>query len=201
MAKRIREMEWTYIAPQIRGILRPDGPEVIDELNNRKLNANDTDDKIIIYERQVKGWFLDRATRLKRGGLRNGFIILMIALSYIEGVQQYREGRPSTSCESTAFFIKRLRCIFGLENTNSEILGDFYKEVRCGLFHDGMTRGKVIISNEYEQEIEFLDRDIKINYATFLDKIKFDFKQYIHDLKNPDNTELRNNFKSMFSVL
>jgi len=85
-------------------------------------------------------------------------------------------------------------------NQSDQILNDFYAQVRCGLFHSGMTQNKVIISRDYEQVIDFTeDNTIKINPKLFLRAIRIDFNRYMLLLKDPSNTNERNNFNRMFS--
>jgi len=199
MPKQLRDYP-IYIAPQIRGYKDSTGqPIVFDERTNRSLNPNNIGDKVIIYERQVREWFLNRASTLVRDN-KNGFIVLMISISYIEGVQQYINGQTSYN-NSTGVFREAMRRIFQL-NKSDEVLNDFYVQVRCGLFHTGMTRNKVIISRDYEQIIDFSEYNtIKINPKLFLKVVKNDFNRYIKLLKNLNNNLERNNFDSMFSNL
>jgi len=198
MPKRIRDNS-IYLAPQIRGYLDNGIPEVFDEKTNERFDPNNIDGKIKIYERQVKEWFLNRGSKLLIGK-NNGFIVLMIGTSYIEGVQQYRNGE-SSSGRSKRFFKQGLTRIFNLE-VNEGRLDDFYQQVRCGLFHNGMSGDQVIISKDFQIPIDFPDiGTIKINPKTFLEEIQKDFSRYITMLKNEDNIVERDNFNRMFSVL
>ncbi len=80
MPKQLRNYP-IYIAPEIRGFIDNNGrPVVFDERTNRNLDPNNIDDKILIYERQVKDWFLNRASKLICGN-KNGFIVLMISIT------------------------------------------------------------------------------------------------------------------------
>ena len=200
MAKQLRNYP-IYIAPNILGYYDNNGQAiVIDEISNRNLNPNYLEDKIIIYERQVKEWFLNRASELLQGE-NNGFIILMIAISYIEGVEQYRQGNHSRG-NSRNYFTIGLRRIFNLRNINNNELNDLYVQVRCGLFHTGMTQSKVVISRDYTEAIDFQEPNtIKINPEIFLNRIQLDFNDYINELKVQNNVALRNNFNNMFSNL
>jgi len=199
MPKQLRNYP-IYIAPQIRGQIQSNGePLVFDEKTNTNLNPNNVDDKITIYERQVNEWFLNRASSLLEGK-NNGFIVLMISISYIEGVEEYRRGSPGNG-GSKEYFGQSLKRIYNMTVTD-QILGDFYNQVRCGLFHSGMTKNKVIINNDYEITIDFSeDNAIKINPEKFLHKIQEDFHQYIHVLRNPTNITERNKFSTMFNNL
>jgi len=200
MPKQLRTYP-IYLAPQIVGKINRSGEnEVFDEKTNGSLDPNNLDDKIKIYERQVKCWFLNRASRLLRGK-NNGFIILMIAISYIEGIEEYRSGESSNR-RSNEFFKRGVQRIFSIEGHSNQ-LDDFYSQVRCGLFHSGMTRNKVIITDDdNSQIIDFSENEtIKINYRKFLNKIRNDFNRYLKILKNSENITERNNFDQMFSNL
>ena len=114
-------------------------------------------------------------------------------IRYIEGNQQYREGRSSKDGrESTAFFIDGLKRIFSLKGKHKKTLVKFYRQVRCGLFHDGMTRKLVMIDGRYKEPIEISAKSIKINPYKFLKYIEIDFEKYIHDLKR--NAKLQKDF-------
>lgn len=197
MAKRIRENVEIYIAPDIRGFYDQENPRAFDERDNSFLNPNDIDDKIIIYERQVKDWFLNRASRFLRGD-KNGFIVLMICLAYLEGVQQYILGQDSNG-RSSEFFRMAMHRIYPNTYTDDN-LNDFYSEARCGLFHNGMVRGKIIISQNFPDALDFPDPDnIQVNPRIILKDIKADFSTYLSNLKNIQERQLRNNFNTMFT--
>ena len=199
MPKRIRQDEDIYIAPDILGSYVNGRYIAIDEKkDNQELDPNNIDDKIIIYERQVKGWFLDRATKLIKGRY-TGFIILMICMSYLEGVEQYRQGRSSNG-DSNNTFRRALDRIYPNQFDDND-LRSLYRETRVGLFHDGMVRGNVIINNGFPSSLSFENENIKISPKKLLDDIKEDFNKYIQELKNTDNTEPRNNFNNMYILI
>lgn len=199
MPKRLRNIP-ICIAPNIKGQILNDGtPLIIDELTNQSLSPYNVDDKIKVYEAQVKGWFLEPATKLikaKKG--HNGFAVLMICLSYIEGVGQYRQGESSRN-NSKNFFVEGLKRICPYLDGDEHKIEGLYKEARCGLFHNGMVEKRVIINNSFSSSIKFDDDDIKISPSKLLNDIKIDFENYLQQLK--ENGELRNNFNRMFSNL
>lgn len=163
---------------------------------NTPLLLNEEKTKIKIYEDMVNGWFLKVAERLKQDN-EAGFVILSVAVAYIEGNQQFRESKLSKN-NSKKFFIKGVRRIFDKENVPENILADYYSQVRCGLFHDGMTKKNVIISADFADPLRYLNGVIRINPHKFLDKIKADFESYIAELET--NTTLRNNFIKRFDL-
>ena len=195
MSKKLRT-EPIYIAPGIFGWLDNNNtPHVLDEITDEELDPYNIDDKIIIYERQVKEWFLNPATTLSTQK-NKGFIVLMICLSYIEGIEQYRTGLSSNG-HSSAFFISSLQRIYPGQFTNDQ-LRSLYKQARCGLFHNGMVEGKMIINNGFHRSLEFIgNRDIKISPSKFLRDIKNDFEAYLLELNT--NQQSRQRFSQMYS--
>lgn len=160
------------------------------------LTIDDVSTKIKIYDDRVRGWFLKIGEKLKMDN-EAGFVILSIAIAYIEGNQQFRVGKLSKN-NSKKFFVKGVRRIFDKEDVPENILVDYYSQVRCGLFHDGMTKSNVVISGEFTEPLRYTDGQIRINPHKFLDKVKDDFQSYIRELGN--NEALRNNFIKRFDL-
>ena len=164
------------------------------------MDPNDINTKISVYEDRVKEWFFNIAEKLKSDN-ETGFVILQIGLSYIEGNQQYRLGKPSHR-DSRLFFKNAMKRIFPEISQIKDIdviLDKFYDQVRCGLFHDGMTKSLVTISGEFNLPLEIANGDIKVNPHKFLDRIIEDLSNYISDLKDVNNTELIKNFALRWS--
>lgn len=198
MPKRLRR-EPIYIAPEIIGQINDSGSFVFDERTGEELNPNEQFDKIKIYERQVKGWFLEPAFKLARYKNENkGFIVLMICLSYIEGVEEYRSGESSRN-RSQEFFRNGLKRIYPERFTDDQ-LNRFYTEARCGLFHNGMVRGQIIINSSFEESLSFPDEEtIKVNPTKLLKDISSDFESFLRILR--EDNEALSLFDSRFSNL
>ncbi len=195
MSKKLRT-EPIYIAPRIFGWLDDHNQaHVLDKTTNTELDPHNVAHKIIVYERQVKEWFLNPATILSKQK-NKGFIVLMICLSYVEGIEQYRRGLSSNG-RSTVFFISSLQRIYPGSFTDVQ-LRSLYKQARCGLFHNGMVEGKIIINNSYQHSLEFIgDTDIKISPSKLLRDITNDFESYLTGLNN--NQQSRQRFNQMYS--
>ncbi|MCD4783810.1 MAG: hypothetical protein K8T10_08305 [Candidatus Eremiobacteraeota bacterium] len=205
MPKKILRREPIYIAPDIKGWIDDrNRPCVRDEKNGRDLDPYDIDDKISIYERQVKGWFLNPATRFIKGK-NNGFIVLMICLSYLEGVEQYRRGESSRGRgRSREFFVSALNRIYpnshDLNRYDQDRLEDFYRQARCGLFHNGMTESKVIYEYSFPNALNFPDNlTIEVNPKLLLQDIRSDFEDYLRALRR--NGLLRRKFDRMYRII
>lgn len=196
MPKRIRT-EPIYIAPNIIGNIQEDGSYyVFDEQENINLNPENVFDKIKIYERQVKGWFLEPTLNLVKYKPKNkGFLVVMTCLSYIEAIEQYKTGTSSIN-NSQGFFINGINKLYPNHFQENQIRR-LYNQARCGLFHDGMVKGQIIINNDFETSISFQENDIKINPKRFLNDVINDFNNYIETLHN--DFEAREKFDKMFS--
>ncbi|GBO54738.1 hypothetical protein APA_2789 [Pseudanabaena sp. lw0831] len=202
MSKQIQRNEDIYLAIEMLGKYQDENPVVFDERSGETLDPKNLDNKIKIYEREVKEWFLDIASRLAEyDEFKNGFVILMICMSYFEGVEQYKTGVASSSRSKECFkdSIKRLYP----EKFKDKELENLYSKSRCGLFHNGMVKGGVVFSYSFDEPIEFLNaRDIiKINPKRLIDDIKDDFDRYLNDLKDVTNRTSRENFDRLFNVL
>jgi hypothetical protein len=217
MGKKIGD-EWVNIAPDIRARKRGNRTIVEDLKTNTQLNINNIDDKIKMYERQVKEWFFKRVSYSMRGK-NYGFIGLMVCLAHLEGVQEYREGVRSDNRErrnrrnrrsrehvdnprdelvgSKEFFVASLKRIYGDQYLEPQ-LEKFYEQARCGLFHDGMTKEMVRYNYEFPQALDFnVEGLIKVNPKVLLKDIKKDFIKYLKELRTVTNTDLRTNFNNM----
>ncbi|MEK6959821.1 MAG: hypothetical protein AABX47_01490 [Nanoarchaeota archaeon] len=188
--------------------------QVFDKRDKKSHPLTELETKIIIYEDRVKHWFLQIAENLKNDN-EAGFVILSIAIAYIEGNQQFRDGKSSApqfkngkriAGKSEKFFIKGMRRIFDKEDVPKPILKSYYGQIRCGLFHDGMTKKNVVISCEFPNPISYTGSQdgqngvIMINPHKFLDKLTEDFEGYISELKAGSDTEIIKNFETRWQL-
>jgi len=107
---------------------------------------------------------------------------LTICLSYLEGVEQYRNGNSSDQ-SSKRIFTSALDRIYP-NQFRLDDLKRFYEQARCGLFHDGMVRGMILFNKQYEQVLEFEGSDIKVNHIKFLVDIRIGFFKLYIRIKN-----------------
>ena len=148
MSKQIQRNEDIYVAVDILGKYENGIPVAIDQRSDETLDPRNIDHKIKIYEREVKEWFLNIASELiASNGFNNGFIVLMICMAYFEGVEQYKTGIASSSRSKDCFrdSIKRLYP----EKFQDKKIDKLYAKSRCGLFHNGMVKGGVIFSYDF----------------------------------------------------
>ena len=204
MSKRIMPDYPIYVAPQMLGEYVEGSPIVLDERNGNTINPYQLNGKIIIYQRQVEGWFLEPAEYLlKQMYTQASFVVLSICLSYLEAVQQHKEGEPSRN-NSRAFFLRAFQDVFSSSEMEDEFADLLYIEGRCGLFHDGMTRGKMVYDMELDKAFKVINNGsqdtIYFHPKYCLEGVKAHFADYLGKLRNEEEVTLRNNFGSMFTV-
>src|SRR3990170_2990231 len=126
---------------------------VLDFRTKREYPAQDVETKILVYEDRVTGWFLQYGQMLQEQH-DAGFVVLQVALAQIECIEQYRRG-VSSEKQSGEFFCSGIKRVFSLTDADDPGLKNFYRLVRCGLFHDGVTRARVEIENRFDRALEF----------------------------------------------
>ncbi len=163
------------------------------------LNSNDIETKILVYEDRVKGWFLDFGRKLTKE-TNSEFIVLMICMNYLEGNQQFREGKSSSNRGSGKMLKRALKRIF--PESSGDDIDYLIDKVRHGLFHEGMTKSGAVL--RYGLSVPFFsftinsEKWIEIEPSLFLKNIEMDFKSYIYTLKNKDNKKERRNFEKHY---
>ena len=140
--------------------------------------------------------FFNIAKKLRKDN-EAGFVILMIASSYLESNQQYRDGSSSQG-KSTIYIKKALKRIF--PNISIEEENIFVDGVRCGLFHEGITK-KGIFINASQKDVFISNSQsgtLIVNPHKFLDAVRKDLEDYIKSLKRKRNNEERDKFGNMW---
>ncbi|MCH7568763.1 MAG: hypothetical protein IIA87_05055 [Nanoarchaeota archaeon] len=164
-----------------------------------KILDNDIETKISVYEDRANGWFLDFARKLTKE-TNSEFVVLMICVNYLEGNQQFREGRTSLKRESTEMLKRALKRV--LSEVEENAINLFIDKVRHGLSHDGMTRrgallryglGVVCFTFTIDNE-EWIELDPSL----FLKEVQRDFEEYICILRNKENKVERENFEKHY---
>lgn len=143
-----------------------------------------------LYERYIEPFENYESTP---DGPKMGFIIMASMSLLIETIQSFKQGYIETSEISKEVFNSfwddaKTKKVFNINNTqNYEIIiskkTGFYKNIRCGILHQGETTGGWIINTNNGQEaIDFQRRNI--NPALFLEKMKSILEDYNKELKN-----------------
>lgn len=167
-----------------------------------KLASGKIEDFADVFEAQVMGWLVEPANHL-RYSQHAGYAILSIVLPYFESIAQFIEGKKRGSEKQ---FIVGLRAVFPEvpEGTPEGIFSELYDQLRCGIFHRGIAKGKVQIfpGGDFPIAIEWDSAGqvtcIKVVPVNLIDPIVDHLRSYVAKLREPNNADLRRNFEVWF---
>jgi len=169
-----------------------------------------TDDKITIFCEQTLGWQLDIADACINGGLEvmrhSGYAVLLIVLSYFEMIAEMKGLSPFGGKGSQGKFNAGVLDVFrelssSGPDVRDNVLKILYVSGRCGLYHEGRVRGRIIISGDFQGPLVYEphNRILGINPHKLVPKLKAHLEEYILALKGPDGTDLRKCFEQNFN--
>jgi hypothetical protein len=165
------------------------------------------DQKIEVFADRVTGWQLDMAQLCANASPHSGFAVLHIVFSYFEMIAKFQDGFTNDGERGTPerYFSKGFNSVFpNLSNPSPEIrerlLKKLYKDVRCGLYHAGITGPNIELSGNFDFSVAFASQPdiVKINPHRLVPDLKQHFQSYIHQLRDHKNEELRKNFETRF---
>lgn len=156
---------------------------------------------IDVFEDRTNGWFLNYAENLNKSDDPHcGFAVLKLVFSYFEMITQYQSGSMSNG-NSKESFKQGVESVFGNilpEENKTKILDILYQSGRCGFYHAGMSRGH-FFTRDGDSAIQFEDGKVYIDRYKFVETIKTHFSEYIKILKNPESTDPRDKFQTVWN--
>src|SRR5215813_14200604 len=179
-----------------------------------KLANPSLDDLIDVFEDRVKHCMLEPAKMLL--GVAGGIPAVCLLMTYFEGYAIYRDGMDSGR-KSKAFFCTAFLDVFAYTGLPSDLLAQvadvLYDDARCGFFHDGFFRRRILFSNKGQGALEVtvpkVDgkpnqkgtvQSIRINPPELCMTIAEHFTRYVRSLHDTRETQLRTNFKKVVDM-
>lgn len=146
----------------------------------------------------------------------SGYATFDIVFSYFEMIAKYDDGFAQVG-KSNHYFKSGVFAAFpnlkkppasanvpGVQRKKASIveyaLDVMYEGIRCGLYHSGMTNGKIIATGEIPQPmaLDIQDMVLIINHHLLVPALKAHFLSYINRLRDPSYQNLRQNFEARF---
>ncbi len=188
------------------------GPGILDvdwtSLNLSTPASPDWDRGILILERRLRGRFAEVVDFLiaedeKRPAneRRFGFAILATDCLVLETIEAFRQGLTDTRRKSeqlcTSFLTQR-------PAFNPFFPGDlatrFYKEFRCGIVHNAQVFGTGLVWS-VGPLLRVKGTRLIVNRTAFHDALMRELADYLNELRNPANTDLRNKFRTKMDFI
>jgi hypothetical protein len=168
-----------------------------------KLSPGTLEDKIDVFEDQILGWLVEPA-KLMADSQHSGFATLAIALAYFEPLGQFLEGK---SAGSHAQFSLGLKEVFPeLSKVDPALCSELYNQLRCGMFHRGITKGKVRIARGQDFPVVLAGPSansvshIVVDPWLLLQAVEAHVCKFSAQLRNATNVQMRSNFENWFSA-
>jgi hypothetical protein len=152
---------------------------------------------ISIFTARIRERFLDPITEIEHLDFA-GFAVMALDCLLIEMLQQFREGMGRTPAgKSKDYFIDYLtNTSFGkyFDKRQATI---FYRQIRCGILHQAELRGssKIAIGRRLPL-VKYADdnKGLIVNRHRFHRQLLTEFDNYVAQIRNPYNIEVRNKF-------
>ena len=179
---------------------------------SEKLAAGDVSDHVDVYIDRLEGWLFRPAEALVRGGLDCWVPALALLLGYFEGHAVYRDGLDTNGRGRVAFksvldeVCPLTEPMPGYEHVvvnddTADDIGDIlYRDGRCGLYHDGFLRRRMLVADiasklaaSTHQEFGRVSA-VVVNVERLLTDQRVHANAYAARLRDDANAEARNSF-------
>jgi hypothetical protein len=189
--------------------------QISPNFSHEKIENASTDDFIDVLEDRVVYWLLSPAKILLEAP--HGQIpAVSLLLSYFEAHAIYLKGRDSIN-QSMRFFREGFVDVFTSPKHSQVLLegvADFlYVQARCGFFHDGIFREKILFRDDLPGEfvVTVPERNGKpdeggpiasvvINPRGFLNALVLHFANYLQRLRDAAQMDARANFRRAVEI-
>ena len=179
--------------------------------SDEKLDSPSLEDLIDVFEDRVRWWVLEPARALL--DIPHGFVsAVCLLLTYFESYSIYYRGKDSSG-QSKLFFREGFCDVFRNAKVNPTFLARvsdaLYGDARCGFFHDGIFRDRILFSENFDAEfVVTVPRvggkpdeagsieSILINPRSFAKAVEAHFVAYVKALRDTNNASLRTNFEA-----
>jgi hypothetical protein len=159
------------------------------------------------FHARVLGWQLRIAWEL-RGHPHAGLAMLSIVMSYFETIGKARAGYVASD-RSSYYFGQGLGNVFTvLERDHAEyvdaIVKALYSQVRCGMYHEGITGRQVAISEAFTEPLAVrgpapgIVEQVHVNATLLVEALMQQLDAFAVELRNPENVQLRVKFERWF---
>jgi hypothetical protein len=162
-----------------------------------------TDQKVEVFADRVRGWQIDIAKLCAASSPHSGFAVLSILFSYFEMIAKYQAGYAESG-QSEVFFGRGFLDVFRIHpdpppDVKKQLIRKLYRDVRCGLYHNGLTGHGIALSGDLSDPIAYVPPDgIMINPHLLVPGVEKHFLGYIRRLRDSRNVDLRLNFEKRF---
>ena len=167
-------------------------------------------DRVDVYEDRIRGWLIEPA-RILNCHEHAGFAVLHLVLSYVEGAEIFVRGESSRGRENE-FFRAGLLDLFPeirrLPPNQQSDLGDiFWADARCGLFHQGLVRPRVVLMDGTPRLQCSISEDgstitrVALDRYGIVDAVDAHLASFVPKLRDPKADEVHKRFEAAWRIV
>lgn len=165
-------------------------------------NGLNLDDKIELFVERLEGWQLGVAHEvIQKQVSHQGFAVLSIVVSYFEMIAKYRAGYADNG-QSSYYFKEGVKEVFPSLSLpeHKDVLAVLYEDLRCGLYHVGMTRHRVLLTESFPLPLAYNPRIkmVAVNPVMLVNAIQAHLTLFAAELRDKNNLIFRRNFEKRF---
>jgi len=152
------------------------------------------EEKVRLFQEQIQGWVINVVRDIIQKQIPHAdFAILSILLSYFENIAKFTDGYNRYD-DSGLYFGKGIKYVYPrkLQKKTIKLL---YEQARNGMYHMGLTGPKVELNCLISSGFVYKRNRFVICPKKLFEEIQKHFNKYCENLKNPQNSKLRQNFE------
>jgi hypothetical protein len=166
-------------------------------------NEEDWNTGIEIFEDRIRGRFLKHIERIQ-GYEFAGFAVLALDCLLIEALMQFRAGTEATQGKVATSFSRFLTETSFRDYFDPKTADLFYQQIRNGILHQAEVKATSLVRIDANLDLVKLTEDktgLIINRNKFHQQLVKVFEEYVTDLRNPSQGELRANFRKKMDYI
>jgi hypothetical protein len=122
-------------------------------------------------------------------------------------IAKYQDGYQGMR-KSEHYFRQGVKSVFpSLSNADADlaehVLAHLWEGVRCGIYHQGLTAGRIRLSGDYKVPLALAgkERVLQINPRLLIETLEDHFTRYVCTLLDPSKSEEREKFVTRFDKM
>jgi hypothetical protein len=156
--------------------------------------------KVEIFAERVQGWQIEVAQEIKKQIINAdgegvmghaAYGLIAVFFSYFEMLGQFLAGKTSditvrgfSTMSPSDAFAEGFKYVYPSTKLVGSEIKLIYSRIRCGLYHDGFTKKKVLIDGTYKFGFDVSDGKVRMNPHIVVNDVAASFKKYVKELQS-----------------
>lgn len=156
-----------------------------------------------IFKDRIDTRYLEHVRRIIKHRT-SGFAVLTLDCALIETLEQFRQGTEETPWgQGEEYFVSFLTGTSFKEHVSAEQARLFYRNIRCGLLHQGEAKSSLVKRNSTHPLISFTEdhKGVIVNAKVFHAQLRRTIHEYLDLLRKPESTEERAAFRKKMNYI